>query len=83
MEQVYTPVADSLAWSTLAAATPILVLLLMIGVLRKPAWIAGLTGLAIAAVVAIGVYGMPVGTAASSAVHGAPTGCFALSPREC
>jgi L-lactate transport len=78
MEQVYTPVADSLAWSTLAAATPILVLLLMIGVLRKPAWIAGLTGLAIAAVVAIGVYGMPVGTAASSAVMGAAFGLFPI-----
>lgn len=78
MEQVYTPIADSLAWSTLAAALPILVLLLMIGVLRKPAWIAGLTGLAVAAVVAVFIYGMPVSTAASSASMGAAFGLFPI-----
>jgi lactate permease len=56
----YAPVLNSLGWSTLAAAVPIFVLLLLIGVLRKPAWIAGLSGLAAGLVVAIGVYGMPV-----------------------
>ena len=61
----YAPVLNSLGWSTLAAAVPIFVLLLLIGVLRKPAWIAALSGLAAALVVAIGVYGMPVQLAAS------------------
>ena len=50
-QQEYLPIADSLAWSALAAALPIFVLLLLIGVLRKPAWIAALSGLAAAAVV--------------------------------
>ncbi len=49
----YTPVAQSLPWSTLVAAFPILVLLFLLGILRKPAWISALWGLAAAVVVAI------------------------------
>ena len=78
MEQVYTPIANSLAWSTLAAAMPILVLLIMIGVFRRPAWISALTGLAVGFVVAIGVYSMPVVTAVSSAAMGAAFGWFPI-----
>ena len=78
MEQVYTPIAESLAWSTVAAALPILVLLLMIGVLRKPAWISALTGLAVGLVVAVGVYGMPATTAVSSTTMGAAFGWFPI-----
>ncbi len=77
-EQEYFPVADSLALSALTAAVPILVLLIMIGVLRKPAWIAALTGLAAAAVVAIGVYGMPASVAFSATTHGAAFGLFPI-----
>jgi len=78
MEQVYAPIADSLAWSTLAAAMPILVLLLMIGILRKPAWISAVTGLAVGFVVAIGVYSMPTGTAVSATLMGAAFGLFPI-----
>ncbi len=78
MEQVYTPIADSLAWSTVAAALPILVLLIMIGVLRKPAWISALTGLAVGLIVSIGVYGMPTGAAVSSTSLGAAFGLFPI-----
>ena len=78
MDQVYTPIADSLGWSTLVAALPILVLLLMIGILRKPAWISALTGLAVGAVVAIGVYGMPVVTAVSATSLGSAFGLFPI-----
>jgi len=78
MEQVYAPIADSLAWSTLAAAMPILVLLLMIGVLRKPAWISAVTGLAVGFVIAIGVYSMPTGTAVSATLMGAAFGLFPI-----
>ena len=77
-QQEYLPIADSLALSTLAAAVPIFVLLLLIGVLRKPAWIAALSGLAAAAVIAIGVYGMPVGLAVSSTALGAAFGLFPI-----
>ena len=78
MEQIYTPIADSLVWSTVAAALPILVLLLMIGVLRKPAWISALTGLGVGTIVAIAVYGMPTGTAVSSATMGAAFGLLPI-----
>src|SRR5262245_11639541 len=77
-QQNYLPLGDSLALSTLAAAVPIFVLLLLIGVLRKPAWIAGLSGLAAGLVVAIGVYKMPVGLAMSSALMGAAFGLLPI-----
>ncbi len=77
-QQDYLPIADSLAWSALAAALPIFVLLLLIGVLRRPAWIAALSGLAAAAIVAIGIYGMPPSLAVSSTVYGAAFGLFPI-----
>ena len=77
-QQEYFPVADSLPMSALTAAIPILVLLVMIGVLRKPAWIAALTGLVAAFIVAIGVYGMPVSLAASATTRGAAFGLFPI-----
>ncbi len=58
-QQIYDPVGGSLAWSALVAAAPVFVLLVLLGVLRKPAWVASLAGLAAAAAVAAGVYGMP------------------------
>ncbi len=77
-QQEYFPVADSLAYSALTAAIPILVLLVMIGVLRKPAWIAALTGLAAAFIVAIVVYGMPASLAVSATARGAAFGLFPI-----
>src|SRR3970040_149549 len=77
-QQEYLPIADSLAWSALAAAIPIFVLLLLIGVLRKPAWIAALAGLGTAAVIAVGVYDMPLSLAVSSTTLGAAFGLFPI-----
>jgi lactate permease len=77
-EQQYLPIGDNLALSALAASVPIFVLLLLIGVLRKPAWVAALSGLAAAAIVAIGVYGMPVELAASSTLYGAAFGILPI-----
>ncbi|HEU4620223.1 MAG TPA: L-lactate permease [Gammaproteobacteria bacterium] len=77
-EQHYTPIADSLALSALAAAIPIFVLLLLIGVLRKPAWMAALSGLAAALVIALFVYGMPFKLAISSTAMGAAFGLFPI-----
>lgn len=77
-QQIYHPVMDSLGWSAAAAALPILVPLLLIGVLRKPAWVAGLAGLATALVVAVGIYGMPAGLAVSSATMGASFGLLPI-----
>ena len=45
------------------AALPIVVLFLMLGVLRKPAWVSAATALASALLVSLIVYGMPIGLA--------------------
>ena len=76
--QNYTPVAGSLGISALVAAIPVFVLLFLIGVKRKPAWIASLSGLAAAVVLAIAVYGMPVGTLIQATLYGAANGLFPI-----
>ena len=74
----FTPVNGSLPLSTLLAALPILVLLLLLGVMRKPSWMASLIGLAAAMLVAAGVYGMPAGRLAAAASNGAAFGLFPI-----
>jgi L-lactate transport len=63
---------------TLLAAIPIFVLLLLIGVLRKPAWMASLAGLAAAIAVAIGVYHMPLPRLVATVTYGAAFGLFPI-----
>jgi len=77
-QQVYLPVGNSLTMSALTAAIPILVLLLLIGVLRRPPWVAALAGLVTSLVVAIGVYGMPTSLAVSAVGYGAAFGLFPI-----
>lgn len=68
-----------LGWSAAIAALPIFTLLLLLGVLRKPSWMAGLSGLAVTLLLAIGGYHMPVLQAVSAAAHGAAFGLFPIS----
>src|SRR5271165_1766009 len=77
-QQNYTPVAGSLALSALVAAIPIFALLVLLGVIRKPAWMASLVGLGTAALVAAFVYGMPFGRLASAITFGAAFGLFPI-----
>ena len=77
-EQNYTPLFGSVGISALAAAAPIFVVLLMLGVFRKPAWMAALAGLASAVAVALFVYGMPAGLVVSSTAYGAAFGLFPI-----
>ncbi len=76
--QQYTPIAGSLPLSALAAAAPIFVLLLLLGVLRKPAWLASVAGLATASIVALAIYGMPVSHWAGAVTYGAAFGLFPI-----
>ncbi|MGE5489513.1 MAG: L-lactate permease [bacterium] len=76
--QNYTPIADSLWASALVAALPIFVLLVLLGVLRKPAWLAGLAGLVVTFAVATLGYGMPSLTAVSAALNGAAFGLLPI-----
>jgi L-lactate transport len=74
----YTPLGGSLALSALGAAFPVFVLLLLIGILRKPAWIAALSGLGAAIIVAVLEFGMPFGHLVSSIGYGAAFGLFPI-----
>jgi lactate permease len=78
-DQTYTLLGLNLAWSAMIAALPILALLLLLGVLRRPAWIAALAGLAAAFVVALAGYHMPARLAVSAALDGAAFGLFPIS----
>ena len=77
-EQDYVPVAGSLGYSTLVAAVPLVILFYMLGVKRKPSWIAGLSALGVALVLAVGVYGIPAPQAGASIVYGAAFGLFPI-----
>lgn len=77
-QQSYTPVAGSLGWSALIAALPVFVLLYLLGIRRTAAWIAALSGLATAAMVALMVYRMPVCTMLCSISYGAAFGLFPI-----
>ena len=69
-----SPVADSLWLSAVIAALPLLSIFLTLGLLRWKAHWAGLTGLAIALIVAVLAFKMPVGLALLSGSEGAVYG---------
>jgi lactate permease len=75
----YTPIAGSLYLSALVAALPVFVLFLMLGILRKPAWMSALSALASALAVALVVYGMPLPLAIIATVYGAAYGIFPIA----
>ena len=62
-QQLLTPVGDSLGLSFLVAILPIVVVLVLLGVLRRPAWQAALAALVTGLIVAVAVWQMPVGLA--------------------
>ena len=75
----YEPLGGSLAISALVAAIPIFVLFLMLGVVKKPTWMAASTALASAFVVALAAYGMPVKLAVMATLFGAAFGIFPIT----
>jgi lactate permease len=75
--QVYDPLGNP--WlSTAAAALPIVLLLMTLGVLEWKAHWAALTGLVSALAVSVFVYGMPASTATATAVYGAAYGLLPI-----
>ena len=62
-QQLLTPVGDSLVLSFLVAVLPILAVLVLLGVFRRPAWLASLVGLIVGLIIAIWVWQFPVGLA--------------------
>ncbi len=75
-KQLLVPVGDSILLSFAVAVIPILVVLLMLGVLRRPAWQASLGGLVVALAVAVLVWRMPSALALSSVANGAVFACW-------
>jgi lactate permease len=75
--QLLTPVADNLLASFLVATIPIAVVLMLLGVVRRPAWQASLAGLLVALIVAVIVWRMPLDLALLSTANGMT---FALWP---
>ncbi len=75
--QPLTPVAGSLVLSFLAATLPIATVLVLLGVLRRPAWQASLAGLCVGFAVAVFGWGFPPLLALDAAAAGA---VFALWP---
>ena len=76
--QNYLPHTGSIAIAASVAALPIFVLLILLGILRQPAWLASVAGLAAAIAVAMGWYGMPASLVFSSAAYGAAFGLFPI-----
>jgi L-lactate transport len=76
--QIYAPIGESLPLSALVAALPVFALLLLLGVLRRPAWVASLAGLATAAIVALAAYHMPASLIVSSILYGAANGLLPI-----
>ena len=75
--QLLTPVGDSLLLSFLVATIPIVVVLVMLGVLSRPAYQAALAGLVTGLIVAIAVWQMPADMALNATAAGV---AFALWP---
>jgi lactate permease len=75
--QLLTPVGESLPLSFIVAALPVLAVLVLLGVLRRPAWQASLAGLVVGLILAIGVWALPTHLAVSSVLNGL---VFALWP---
>jgi lactate permease len=76
--QIFDPVADSLGWSALCAALPLVTLFVLLGGLRWKAWKASAVSLGVALAVAVTAYSMPVGQAALAASEGAAFGLFPI-----
>jgi len=76
-QQLLTPIGDSLGLSFAVAILPIVAVLMLLGVLRRPAWQAALAGLITGLIIAVIGWKMPVGLAIDSILNGA---VFALWP---
>jgi hypothetical protein len=75
--QIYNPLG--VAWlSTLAAAAPIVLLMMTLGVLEWRAHWAALSGLVCALIVSVVIYGMPADAAAATALYGAAYGLLPI-----
>ena len=76
-QQLLAPVGSSLGFSFLVAILPVVAVLVLLGIFRRPAWQAALAGLIIGLIIAIAAWKMPPALAFDSVFNGA---VFALWP---
>ena len=76
-QQLLTPVGQSVTMSFFVAILPIVTVLLLLGVFKRPAWQAALAGLVVGLIIAITTWQLPAPIAFSAAANGA---IFALWP---
>ena len=76
--QNFTAVADSLGWSALVATIPILYFFWALAIKKMKGYIAGLTTLILALVIAILAFNVPITTAVASASQGAMYGIIPI-----
>ena len=69
-QQLLTPVAGSLPLSFLVATLPIVTVLVLLGIFRRPAWLASLAGLVVGLVISVGVWQLPTGLAVNAVLAG-------------
>ncbi len=75
--QLLTPIGNSLGLSVLVAVLPIVTVLVLLGLLRRPAWQAALAGLVVGLIIAVSAWQMPARLAVDAVLNGA---VFALWP---
>ncbi|HTT05049.1 MAG TPA: L-lactate permease [Steroidobacteraceae bacterium] len=75
--QLLTPVNNNLALSFLVGMIPIATVLVLLGILKRPAWQSSLAGLAMGLIIALWVWRFPVSLALESTLAGV---AFALWP---
>src|SRR2546423_9974763 len=75
--QPLSPVAGSLFLSFLVGVIPIIVVLVLLGIMRRPAWQAARAGLVVGFIIAIAVWQMPINLAVNATLNGI---AFALFP---
>lgn len=75
--QILNPVANNLFLSFLIGFIPIIVVLILLGIMRRPAWQAALAGLIVGLIIAVTVWQMPVTLAGNAVLNGM---AFALVP---
>ena len=69
-QQLLTPVAGSLGLSFIVAILPVVTVLVLLGIARRPAWQAALAGLIVGFIVAVWVWQLPLRIALASVVNG-------------
>jgi L-lactate transport len=77
-QQNYTPIAGNLVASALVAALPIFTILILLGILRRPAWLSAISAVIVALLVALLAYQMPPELAVSATLFGAAFGLFPI-----